>query len=202
MREGFVLAGGRSSRLGTTKALLSFRGQTLLHRSVEVLRGLGLEVRILVGSLEDLPQDPPAPLLVDRFTGCGPLGGIHSGLSASQGKRSVFLACDSPLVPQRLLEVLMENSRSFDIVIPRDGVMRLHPLIAVYSRGCLEEIEERLGRRRLRVDELLLSRGLRCRILDARRYGVADQCFLNVNTPDDLLELQRLAAKEDAEERR
>ncbi len=196
IREAFVLAGGHSSRLGQNKAVLRFRGQTLLQRAVGILEETGLSVRILVSSEDDVHSDPPAPLLLDRIEDAGPLGGIHSGLSESTGKRSLFLPCDSPLVTPRLLHLLMQVSPAFDVVIPRDGGRRLHPLIAVYSRGCLEEIERRLAQGRRRVDELLVSRGLRCRILDTRRYGVEDSCFFNINTPEDLRELELMAAEE------
>ena len=80
--QGFVLAGGRSSRMGSDKALLSYEGMDFVSRAVSTLQQLALPVRVVT----DVPErftHLSVPILVDRIPDGGPLAGLATALAAS-----------------------------------------------------------------------------------------------------------------------
>src|SRR5437762_14123443 len=98
----FVLAGGKSTRMGQDKALLDWHGQTLLEHMVNLLRKVADQVHV-VGR---------APL-PDRLPGLGPLSGIATGLQASKTDANLFVAVDLPHLTEDFLKYLqsrIENS--------------------------------------------------------------------------------------------
>jgi molybdopterin-guanine dinucleotide biosynthesis protein A len=97
---GFVLAGGRSSRMGQNKALLPLERIPLVQRAVAKLRRLTPEVSIL-GARPELA--PFAPLVRDLRESCGPLGGMEAALSHTSCDWSLILPVDMPFVPTALL---------------------------------------------------------------------------------------------------
>src|ERR1700740_2341073 len=98
--SGFVLAGGRSSRMGTDKAFLELDGRSLLVRSLELLRALTPEVCI-VGPAEKFSAY--GPVIEDVYARRGPLAGIQAALTASTTELNLILAVDLPLVTESLL---------------------------------------------------------------------------------------------------
>src|SRR5580693_7685720 len=109
----FILAGGKSTRMGTDKAFVTLNGRTLLARLLEVVRSVTTDVCI-VGDTAKFSAF--APVVEDVFPGCGPLGGIHAALRASAAELNLILAVDVPFVPAALLRYLMERARSSDAV--------------------------------------------------------------------------------------
>lgn len=96
----YVLAGGRSSRMGQDKALLSLGGRPLVQHAVSKLRQLTEEVYLL-GSRPELA--PFAPLVPDLREGCGPLGGIEAALAHTSREWILVLPVDMPFLPTALL---------------------------------------------------------------------------------------------------
>ncbi|MGA2170607.1 MAG: NTP transferase domain-containing protein [Terracidiphilus sp.] len=85
---GFVLAGGRSSRMGEDKALLRLGGQPLVAHALGILRKAGLAASVAgagsaLGAL--------APVVEHANPGLGPLGGICAALASTTARRAVFL---------------------------------------------------------------------------------------------------------------
>jgi molybdopterin-guanine dinucleotide biosynthesis protein A len=93
---GYVLAGGRSARMGTDKALLELDGKPLIEHAVRKLRRICSDVHILSSNVE---LEWYAPLVPDLHPGCGPIGGIEAALLRSPFDWNVFLAVDMPFLP-------------------------------------------------------------------------------------------------------
>ncbi|HVT98098.1 MAG TPA: molybdenum cofactor guanylyltransferase [Acidobacteriaceae bacterium] len=194
--NGFVLAGGQSTRMGRDKALLEVNGRTLVEHMLEKLRGLGLEARIC-GSRSDLA--PFAEVVPDNFAQSGPLGGMEAALAVSDSELNLFVAVDLPGIPEEFLGWLMgraERSRAV-ATIPRYGD-RLQPLCAVYSRRLVEGLREslRAGRRKVMdgIRTSALGVGESIDVFDAECVAAAGCTewllepplagwFRNVNTP-------------------
>src|SRR5271154_4476456 len=135
-RMGFVLAGGKSSRMGanTDKAFLDFRGQTLLERALGMVSTVCGKVAI-VGDPAKFAKYAGVGVVADIFPGCGPLGGIHAALVHSSDELNLMLAVDMPFVSPKLLAFLFavaEENESV-VTVPRAG-RGLQPLCAVYRR--------------------------------------------------------------------
>jgi molybdopterin-guanine dinucleotide biosynthesis protein A len=98
--HGFVLAGGKSSRMGVDKALLPFSGRPMVEIGVEKLRGFCAAVSI-AGNRDDLSRF--APVALESRLKCGPAAGVEAGLAASTEEWAMFVPVDVPLVPAELL---------------------------------------------------------------------------------------------------
>jgi molybdopterin-guanine dinucleotide biosynthesis protein A len=97
---GYVLAGGKSSRMGRDKALLELAGKPLVLHAVVKLRRVCMEVSVLGN---DLALDAYAPLVRDLHPGCGPMGGMEAALLHSRYDWNLFLPVDVPFLPTTYL---------------------------------------------------------------------------------------------------
>jgi molybdopterin-guanine dinucleotide biosynthesis protein A len=184
-RIGFLLAGGKSSRMGTNKALLDFRGQTLFDRALSMLRSVCPDV-VVVGGIAPLPDSPP--VIADLYPGCGPLAGIHAALKHSSADLNLMLAVDMPFVSPHLLRFLLSVAENSDalVTVPRTA-KGFQPLCAVYRREFLEIAEANLQAGKYKIDAAFSAIPLR--IIDGSELsaaGFSEKDFLNVNTPEDL----------------
>ncbi len=178
-QAGFVLVGGRSSRMGRDKALLPFRGRTLAgHVAEAVARAAGTVT--LVGDAERYAF-LGYPVLPDRMQGAGPLAGIQAALEASEAAWNLVVACDLPGVDAGFLSGLLEAARSAGadglLAAGRTGLPE--PLCAVYHRRCLPAVAAALERGAFKVTDALAG-------LDMRIWRVQDDGRLaNMNTPQE-----------------
>lgn len=190
--EGFILAGGKSGRLGRDKAFLRYRGSPLIELARRCLESAGLPVTVVADSRKRF-RSLGLPVLVDRVSGTGPLGAVFTALTASRSQDNYFIPCDTPLVSPRLYRILARAGRDFDVVVPRDAAGGLHPLCAYYSRNAADPIRRLLEAGARRVDSVLEAEDLRVHVLPAVEWKLPDEGFLNVNTPADWERLQRIS---------
>ena len=192
-RMGFLLAGGKSSRMGTgvDKAFLEFGGQTLLDRALTVMGAVCDSVRI-VGDPAKFVQYPCTkygPVVADVFPGCGPLAGIHAALVHSSAELNLMLAVDMPFVSVELLAFLFAAAENSDaiVTVPRTN-KGLQPLCAVYRRDFSAVAEQALRKGNYKIDAAFP--GVPVREIDEVELaaaGFSEQSFFNVNTPQDRL---------------
>lgn len=198
--HGFVLAGGRSSRMGEDKALLRFCGRPMVEIAVEKLRGFCAEVGI-AGNREDLAGF--APVVREARVEMGPAAGVEAGLGVAIQPWAMFMPVDVPLVPGELLRNWAEA------VLALDGVSasylhcgRDQPAFCMLRRECLGRFFEALeaGERRLGTLLDLASGGFLWRYDVDDLYGesgpaleISERWFKNVNTPEELAEAEAWA---------
>jgi len=180
----FVLAGGKSTRMGKDKAFLEFRGRILLARGLELAAGAVSEVRI-VGD----PRKFAAfgTVVEDIYRQRGPLGGIHAALKSSSTELNLMLAVDLPFVQPDFLKYLISAARDTKALatVPRasDG---LQPLCAVYRREFAKAAEHSLAQGKNKIDALFGA--VETRILrpeELSEAGFSGQMFRNLNTPEE-----------------
>lgn len=151
----FVLAGGRSSRMGRDKALLCRDSRPLIEEVAATLLALTGNVA-LVGAPErygGLGFD----CLPDLRSGCGPLGGIETALAARRCEYNVIVACDMPGICAPWIRALLAKSKETGALCAaaRDTAGRVHPLFAVYRTGGLPIVGAMLDAGRLKLLSLL-----------------------------------------------
>ncbi len=194
-RMGFVLAGGKSSRMGANidKAFLDFRGQTLLDRALAVMSTVCGRVTI-VGDPAKFAQYRSSewePVVGDIFPGCGPLAGIHAALVHSRADFNLMLAVDMPFVSSELLAFLFATTQDEDndaiITVPRTRG-GFQPLCAIYRRDFSLAAEQALRAGKYKVDAAFS--GVAVRVIEEDELaaaGFSERSFFNVNTPQDRL---------------
>jgi molybdopterin-guanine dinucleotide biosynthesis protein A len=181
----FILAGGRSSRMGTDKAFLRLGNQTLLERAVATAKRVCRTV-VLVGDADKLSVFGRA--VGDKFPGQGPLAGIHAALTSSfASELNLMLSVDIPVVSAEFLNHLLRESRSSNaqVLVQRAGG-HLQTLCAVYHRQFAEIAEPALREGRNKIE--LLFAEIATRILEEdemKALGFSPDIFDNVNTPED-----------------
>jgi molybdenum cofactor guanylyltransferase len=180
---GFVLAGGRSSRMGQDKALLMLGGEPLIARAIRKLSQVCAEVAI-AGGTRDLR--PFGRVIPDENPGCGPLGGIVAALDQSSFEWNLFLAVDAPFVPVAVLKSLLyiaaESCGACAMVRSRDLIQ---PLCAVYSRKALEVLNKELIAGRWKVARAIETAG------PVQFLDIEDSSwFVNLNTPEEFAEAE------------
>jgi molybdopterin-guanine dinucleotide biosynthesis protein A len=189
-RSAIVLAGGKSSRMGTPKALLRFDDEPLIVHVVSTLQQIFDDIVVVAAPGQQLPS-MPVTLVHDDVAYQGPVGGICYGLRAARGEAAFVSACDSAFLNLRLIERLLESIEACDVVVPH-WQDRLQPLHAVYRRSVLPLLEEQLARRELRP-VFLFDKVRTCTIgeEEIRRFDPDGASFFNMNTPEDYQEAGR-----------
>ncbi|HVF45816.1 MAG TPA: molybdenum cofactor guanylyltransferase [Pyrinomonadaceae bacterium] len=184
--EGFILAGGASSRMGEDKSRLELGGRTFVEAAAVALRAVA--TRVSVVSSRAGAGSHGLPVVEDLRVGVGALGGLHAALASCRAEWAAVVACDLPFVTGELVARLASMlSDETDAVVPLQDDGRVQPLCALYrARVCLGQVEEmiRAGELRPRV---LLSR-VRARLVafgELRDLKGSARFFVNVNTPED-----------------
>ncbi|MBZ5721625.1 MAG: molybdenum cofactor guanylyltransferase [Acidobacteriia bacterium] len=181
----FVLAGGKSTRMGRDKAFLELDGQTLLVRALALARSVARDVQI-VGDRKKFSAF--GPVVEDVYPERGPLGGIHAALAGSATEFNLMLAVDLPFIAPPFLEYLIAQARAGGAVVtvPRTGG-RWQPLCAVYRRAFATVAERSLLAGMNKIDTLFLE--VETRVLDDSEWskaGFSAGMFRNLNTPEEL----------------
>lgn len=133
---GFVLAGGKSTRMGRDKAVLQLEGRTLLEHALDTLRKVCAEVMVL-GSRE-VYADFGAEVVEDIFAGCGPLAGIHAGLSRTRTEFNLIIAVDTPFLSSDFLRFMAQRAIESGAAVTTPEIAGYtQPLCSVYSREFL-----------------------------------------------------------------
>lgn len=196
--EGFILAGGRSSRMGTDKARLLLDGQTFVAHIANALDGAGIAPVRLVGNrhaMQDEMEDARRLRVVpDVHVGLGALGGLHAALTASVAEWIFVVACDMPFVTPALCNFLIDRRAGFDAVVPVQADERPQPLCALYRcAACLPFIETMIEANDLRPRALLARVNTRWIMPDEWRVlPCAETFFSNINTPEDYARARRI----------
>ena len=198
-----VLAGGKGGRLGRDKTLERVGGRSMLRRVVDCLTLICDEIIVVIAQGQPEPSlSAEARVVVDLYPGKGSLGGIYTGLVASGSFHNLVVACDMPFLNPSLLRYLMKVSPGFDVIIPRDRVGRLEPLHALYSKNCIDPINQQIQQGDLKVDGFLGQ--VRVRYVEEAEIDEFDPqhlSFFNINTPADLEKAEALI-KEVEEEKK
>jgi molybdenum cofactor guanylyltransferase len=187
----FILAGGRSTRMGTDKAFVLLEGRTLLARALDLARSLTPEVHIVGDPAKFAPF---APVVEDLFPGCGPLAGIHAALRSSQTDLNLILAVDMPFLTPALLRYMLRRAKDSEsaLVTVARTPRGWQPLCGVYRRDFTSIAERALRAGRYKIDALFVDAGAQV-ISDPelQSAGFSLDLFSNLNTADDLAEAAR-----------
>jgi molybdenum cofactor guanylyltransferase len=147
-----VLCGGKSTRMGSPKALLPFGPETMLQRVVRLLTDVVSPIVVVAAVDQPLPELSRQVIVTrDEQEGRGPLEGLRAGLKAlpAHVDAAYVTSCDVPLLQPAFVREMLAFASGFDIAVMEiDGLP--HPLSAVYRRAVLPEVDDLLASDRLR----------------------------------------------------
>jgi molybdopterin-guanine dinucleotide biosynthesis protein A len=184
--------------MGQDKALVTYKGRPLIEHAISLLKASELEPHI-VGHRPDLARY--APVIPDRHSDCGPLGGIEAALVASSSDFNVFLPVDLPLLPAAFLRYLSQRAviTGAAATIPA-SIGKPQPLCAIYHRDLLHGITRWIEEGNYKVMHAMKDAAKRfggsvdlfsVEAVVAARDGLSQQMpahrwFQNMNTPADM----------------
>ncbi|HEX3105875.1 MAG TPA: molybdenum cofactor guanylyltransferase [Terriglobales bacterium] len=180
----FILAGGRSSRMGADKAFLELAGKPLIVRAVELARETVPDVKI-VGDARKFAAF--GTVIEDVYCDRGPLGGIHAALTNTLAEWNLLLAVDLPFIPARFLQFLLARAESSNaaVTVPSLG-NHFQPLCAVYRKSFASVAERSLSEGKNKIDRLFREVTL-CALSEEElsANGFDGLIFRNLNTPEE-----------------
>jgi molybdopterin-guanine dinucleotide biosynthesis protein A len=185
---GVILAGGKSSRFGSNKALALYQGRPLIAHAATVMAEIFTE-KLLVTNTPEAYAFLGWPMTGDLVANAGPLAGIQAALNKIQAERAFIVACDMPRLDAAVITRICRCPGDWDVVMPElpgGG----EPLHAVYHRRILPAIDAALARGEGKISRLLAA--LRVRTMSAAELGLADDRpvpFANINFTRDLRDL-------------
>lgn len=179
--EGFVLAGGRSRRMGRDKAGIEFEGTTLLARAFATVSAVAMKTTVIART-----PYPGFPCIADLRPDCGPLAGIETALSVAQTDTVIVLACDMPFVTADFLKLLTSKAGKDLAVVPVDADGRPCGVCAVYGRDILPHVSNRLDADERRLDRLFSSITVDfVQFVEFAPLPGANRFLVSLNTPEE-----------------
>src|SRR5215471_19228276 len=187
--NGFVLAGGKSTRMVTDKALLELAGRPLIEHMLTLARSACPRVYV-VGNPAKFSR--LAPVINDLYAGQGPLAGIHAALTSSETNLNLILGVDLPFLEAAFLSYLISQSRTSGAIVTvpvADGFVQT--LCAVYRREFAEFAGRALTAGQNKVDAIFPQTSVR-RLSEEElaNAGFGPRMFRNVNTKEDWQQAQ------------
>ena len=182
---GFILAGGKSTRYGSNKAMAEVDGQRLIERVVTVVESV-FEHLVLITNTPEEYAYLHIPMIQDIIKGLGPLGGIYTGLENLSDDAGFFVACDMPFLNAPLIRHMAQVRGQFDAVVPKIDWM-LEPLHAIYTKGCLPALKALIDSQQYQIWRFFEK--IAVRFLEEDEIRVFDpslRSFFNINRPEEL----------------
>lgn len=193
-----IQAGGESRRMGADKALLPFLGQPLIMRPLRRLALLADELLVTSNQPENYKFLGLTPI-PDLLPGMGALGGLNTALSSAHNPFVAVVACDMPFASLAIfsLELRLIQESGADAVIPRTEA-GTEPFHAIYRReSCLPHIRAALNQGKRRVDAWFSQVSIYyLEPAELLPYDPDELTFININTPEDLSQAERIARSE------
>ncbi len=183
---GVILAGGKSSRMGTDKGFLKFHGIPFVKYSIEAVAPLVSETVIVSNNVDyDVFK---LKRFEDIIKDAGPLAGIYTALNQTNTDFILVLSCDIPLIKTEILEELVRAETSDFDVIQLVSKGRSMPLIALYHKRCEHRFYQLLQNGERKISAALKN----CKVKDLLLRSDQEIFISNINTPEELKVLEHV----------
>lgn len=194
--NAIILAGGKSSRFGSDKALYKLEDKPMLLNIIEKLNPLFNKIYVVGNKKQHGLKD--VEFLTDEIPNKGPLGGLYTGLKASNSNFNYLQACDMPFVCKDYLEYIqnyIHENKGYDAYIPeRNGY--LEPFVGIYRKKIQAEALDLINENKLNFDNLFDEINIKIiKEEEIKRIGDLDRIFFNINKKEDLNRYNKFRAK-------
>lgn len=183
-----ILAGGKSSRMGTDKGLVHLKEIPMVKHVIEAARKANIE-EIIIVSNNPVYKQFGFPVYPDIVKDKGPLGGIYTGLQKSNTTRNLILSCDIPFINSDVLNLLVNSHSAKPItVVKHRGI--IHNLIGVFDTSLIHELGEHIVSNKLKVGQFIESKNADVIDLEVFLPTMDHQIVANINTMDELKKME------------
>lgn len=185
---GIVLAGGKSSRMGSEKGLVLLSGKPLIWYAIESLAPVC--DRIIISSNSDAYNNLGFEVVADEIQNIGPMGGLLSSLKKSTSEKNLVLSCDLPFAHSELLAYILHMSQGYDAAVPWQGNRHYEPLCAFYNTSVLNAMEQFVMNQNYKLPDLFDNINIKKLIINNILPFYSDRLFFNVNSKTDITQAE------------
>ena len=191
--SGIILAGGKSSRMGSDKSLLKFGELTQTKIIYDKIKSLCSEIIISTNNsslkIENTVSVP------DIYKEIGPAGGIQACLKYSKTEKNIVVSCDSPFISANLFQYLLQKSEKYDVCVPvYKG--KINPLIGIYDKNFLPVLESFIMNNNYKLLNIInKAKNIKIDITEKLDF-FNENLFYNINTKNDYLKAQKIYKNE------
>lgn len=181
--EAYILAGGKSSRMGSDKGLLLLENKSMIERIIEQLQPLFEKIIIVSNN----PEHRKFGLLVlpDMISDAGPAGGIYTALNNAKSESIFVTSCDMPFITKNAVRFIVSQSANKQITL-FSIQEKMQPLFAVYQRSCLEKWEQLIHQKEIKLQEM--AKHFDISIIDlVKQEFFNEKLLMNINDKNDLV---------------
>ena len=184
MIECFVLVGGESRRFGEDKTLFPIKGKRCVEYIIDALKCVCDEI-FLVGKDPSKYSSLEVKFIKDILADQGALIGIYTALRSAKTDKVLIVSADMPLIKPSVIKYLLDNYKEPITIYCVKG--KLYPLIGIYARSVLKDLETYIQTRNKKVIEFIEKVGYHC-ITEEEilQFDPELRSFINMNTREDL----------------
>ena len=188
-----ILAGGKSTRMGSDKLALTLGGQTLLDSAIGRFKTEFDNICISVADREKY-KDRTERIIIDILPGAGPLSGLHAALSHTECEGVFLVAADLPFANARAAKRIIELCGSNEACVIRLPDGKLEPLFGCYRKSLLGRCEDAILSGDFRMTGVLGN--AKTRYVSPQELGELweDKLIFNINYPDDYARISAISA--------
>lgn len=179
--NGYILAGGKSSRMGTDKGLLLFEGKAMIQYVIEQMQPI-FEKLVIVSNNPEYEKFG-LEVIPDLIKDIGPAGGIYTALDHSEAKLNFMVSCDMPFVTQEAIAFIVKNADENQIVL-LENQGKLEPLFGLYAKDCEAVWVQLIQQKKVKLQEMVSYFKLKIIPIENNEIFAAS-FFKNINTKED-----------------
>lgn len=185
-----LLAGGKSSRMGTDKGIVEVNGVKMIESIILAVKPVVNEIIIIANN--DHYDYLGYSVYNDLIKESGPLAGIYTGLFYSNTETNLVISCDVPFVNEGLLSYIVDNAGQCEVAVPvHNG--KTEPLCAVYSKKCLDSFNNLITNKELKMHNVLNYFLTKQIFISEKLSFYNSKLFTNVNSLNELSKLKEIA---------
>ena len=179
--NAYILAGGKSSRMGTDKGLLLFEGKAMIQYVIEQLQPIFSKLVIVSNNPEY--EKFGLEVIPDLIKDIGPAGGIYTALNHSDTQLNFIVSCDMPFITKEAIEFIIKNTNESQIVL-LENQGKLEPLFGIYSKDCEQIWLELIEQKTIKLQKMVSYFKLKTIPVENNEI-FKESFFKNINTKED-----------------
>lgn len=179
--SGYILAGGKSTRMGMDKGLMLLNDQPIIQHVIDQLQRVVNTVIIVSNNVEY--KKFGCEVVEDVLKDVGPAGGIYSALHHSTDKKNFVVSCDMPFITADAIRFMIDHADTSEITLPLHNE-NLEPLFGVYSKQCLPKWKLLIEKGIVKLQDLTKHFNLLKITVDGNKI-FDEMLFMNLNTQED-----------------
>ncbi len=182
--EAYILAGGKSSRMGEDKGLKLLNGKPMIQYVIETISPYFSGIKINTGNTKyaDLGYE----LIPDSIPEKGPMGGIYTALKNSSDSEVFIISCDMPFITPAVVNYLLDQPRNNNAIVASYN-HEIQPLFGIYNQKIFPLIEEKINKNQLKMMDFLQE--IQAEIVEMNEIE-KNLVFLNINTIEEFKNIE------------